>query len=561
MKRQPIGVDDFKHIVDNDLFFVDKTLFIKDIIDNGSQVILITRPRRFGKTLNMSLLRYFFEITDSDTSYLFKEYRIWAQGEEYKQEQGKYPVINITFKGIKTNSWETNFDLIKKNIKSEFQKHDYLLASDALSVSEKKDIETILMDEGGISDYIKSLEILSKFLYIHHGQKTIILLDEYDTFLNEAYIHEHWEKAIDFMKAFMNAGFKNNQYLYKGIMTGIFRVARESIFSDMNNLNVCSILSDHFRDDFGFAQEEVEDVLKYYGIAEDIDKVAQWYNGYMFGKKNRSVIYNPWSIIMYANKGILEPYWINTSGNDIIKKLATEGTREIQLNMQKIIEGGTLENIKVDENIIYSQITISENSIWSFLLMSGYLTAIKVHLQEDGVYCALKAPNKEVFFFFRNMMESWLNETVKGGSTAEMLNSLIIGDIDTFNEIFSRTATNVLSYHDVGEDKAESFYHAFVLGMLVHLDKEYEIRSNRESGYGRYDVMIIPKDKSKKGVVIEFKKASELKGESLDEALSSALRQIDDRKYDAELRATGISHVVKLGIAFKGKLVKMGASN
>ncbi len=557
MKRQPIGVDDFKHIVDNNLFFVDKTLFVRDIIENGSQVILITRPRRFGKTLNMSLLRYFFEKTDSDTSYLFKEYKIWAQGDEYRKEQGKYPVINITFKGIKTDNWETNFDLIKKNIKSEFQKHDYLLNSNSLSISEKKDIEKILMDEGSMGDYIKSLEVLARLLYLHHGQKSIILLDEYDTFLNEAYIHEHWEKAIDFMKAFMNAGFKNNQFLHKGIMTGIFRVARESIFSDMNNLNVCSILSDHFREDFGFTQEEVEGVLKYYNIEENIDNVAQWYDGYVFGKKDRSVIYNPWSIIMYANKGILEPYWINTSGNDIIRKLATEGTREIQLSIQKIIEGGVLDNIKINENIIYSQITISENSIWSFMLMSGYLTPVKVEIREDGVYCILKAPNKEVYYFFRNMLESWLNETVKGGSTAEMLKALLSGDIDTFNEIFSRTAINVLSYHDVGEDKAESFYHAFVLGMLVHLDREYEIRSNRESGYGRYDVMIIPKDKSKKGIIMEFKKASQLKGESIDEALGSALRQIEERKYDMELMEMGISEVIKLGIAFKGKMVKM----
>lgn len=557
MKRQPIGVDDFKHIIDNNLFFVDKTLFIKEIIDDSSQVVLITRPRRFGKTLNMSLLRYYFEISDEDTSYMFTQYKIWNQGEFYRNEQGKYPVINITFKGVKTNNWETNFDLITLNIKSEFQRHLYLLDSDKLDSSHKRDIEKILMDEARVSDYIKSLELLSKVLYLHHKQKVIILLDEYDTLLNEAYIHGHWQDAINFMQAFMNEGFKNNQYLYKGILTGIFRVAKESIFSDMNNLNVNTILSDSYREAFGFTQEEVEEVLKYYNIEENMDTVAQWYNGYNFGKSVKSVIYNPWSIIMYASKNHLEPYWVNTSGNAIIKKLATEGTREVQLSIQNIIEGGTVDLVKIDENIIYSQITNSENNIWSFMLMSGYLKPVKTELMEDGIYCTLKAPNKEVYYFYRNMMESWLNETVKGGSVTEMLKALLSGDIRTFYKIFATTVERSVSYHDVGDDKSESFYHAFVLGLLVNLDTEYDIRSNRESGYGRYDVMIIPKDKNKKGIIMEFKKVDRFENETVETALKAALKQIEDKKYETELIALGIKDIVKVGIVFNGKEVRI----
>ncbi|MDQ2087986.1 AAA family ATPase [Herbivorax sp. ANBcel31] len=556
MKRQPVGVDDFKKIIKEDLYFVDKTLFIKEIIDDGSEIILISRPRRFGKTLNMSLLKYYFEKSEKDNSYMFKSYKIWAQGEEYTKEQGKYPVITLTFKNVKTSSWDINLGLIKKAIQGEFNRHLYLEKSKEITESEKKEFKKICFAEGSVEDYINSLELLSKMLYKHHKQKPYVLLDEYDTILNEAYIHGHWQESIEFMKAFMSAGFKNNPNLYKGVLTGIFRVARGSIFSDMNNLNVCTIFSDNYSEYFGFTQGEVEEILNYYGIEEG-DKVREWYNGYLFGKKKQTVIYNPWSIVMYIHKGILEPYWINTSGNAIIKELVTTGDRNIQFNIQNIIEGGTVDDVKIDENIVYSEIKKSDKSIWSFMLMSGYLKPVKLYLREEGVYCDLKAPNKEVYYFFRNILENWFDETIKGGSVNEMLKALLSGDIYTFHEIFARTVRNVLSYNDVGEDRAESFYHAFVLGMLVYIDKEYNIKSNRESGYGRYDVMIIPKDKSKKGIIIEFKKASDLRGETIDKALEAALKQIEDKKYDEELKGIGINDIVKIGIAFKGKEVKV----
>jgi len=557
MKRQPIGVDDFKDLVDNDLYFVDKTLFIKEIIDDSSKVILIARPRRFGKTLNMSLLKYYFEITKEDISYLYKNYKIWQQGEKYLKEYNKYPVINLTFKGVKTNSWDTNLDLIKINIKNEFQRHSYLLDSDKLTLEQKSDIRQLASGNGTAGAYIKSMELLSKALYIYHGEKPIILLDEYDTLLNESYIHGYWEDAINFMKPFMNESFKNNIYLHKAIITGIFRVAKESIFSDMNNLKVYTILSDKYSEYFGFTQSEVETLLNYCNIEESISTVAEWYNGYIFGKKEQYVIYNPWSIIMYVTDKNLEPFWVNTSGNEIIKKLATEGEKSIQLKIQDIIQGGTIERIRIEENIIYNEITKSENSIWSFMLMSGYLKSIKTELEEDGVYCTLKAPNKEVYYFFKNMLRSWFTETIKDSSPDEILTALLTGDIRTFYKLFANTVERTLSYFDVGNDKSESFYHAFVLGMLVHIEKDYEVRSNRESGYGRYDVMIIPKDKNKKGIIIEFKKVDKYENETINTALEAALKQIEEKKYETELKALGIDDIIKLGIAFKGKEVKM----
>lgn len=557
MKRQPIGVDDFKDLIDNDLYFVDKTLFIKEIINDSSKVILITRPRRFGKTLNMSLLKYYFEKTKEDRSYLFKNYKIWQQGEKYLKEYNKYPVINLTFKGVKTNSWDTNLEIIKIIIKNEFQRHSYLLDSDKLTLEQRNDLRQMASGNGTTGSYIKSMEILSKALYLHHAEKPIILLDEYDTLLNEAYIHGYWKDAINFMKPFMNESFKNNIYLHKAIITGIFRVAKESIFSDMNNLNVYTILSDEYTQYFGFTQEEVEQVLDYCKIEENIANVAEWYNGYIFGKKNQCVIYNPWSIMMYAKKRYLEPYWVNTSGNEIIKKLATEGEKSIQLKIQDIIQGGTIERVRIEENIIYNEITKSENSIWSFMLMSGYLKSVKTELEEDGIYCTLKAPNKEVYYFFRNMLRSWFTETIKDSSPDEILKALLSGDIRTFYKLFANTVERTVSYFDVGYDKSESFYHAFVLGMLVHIEKDYEVRSNRESGYGRYDVLIIPKDKSRKGIIIEFEKVDKYENETINTALEAALKQIEEKKYETELTAMGIDDIIKLGIAFKGKEVKM----
>jgi len=573
MQREPVGVDDYKEFVDNDLYFVDKTLFIKDIIDDSSKVVLITRPRRFGKTLNMSLLKYYFEKNDQDNSYLFKEYNIWKSGKKYREEFSKYPVINITLKNAKYDTWEDNYENLKIIISSEFIKHSYLLKSEVLEMSDRTRFIKICDGEASKSEFGNSLELLSKALSAYYKQKVIILIDEYDTLLNEAYIHNFYDKAIGFVKAFLNAGLKSNVHLHKGVMMGIFRVAKESIFSDLNNLNVNTILSNDYKEYFGFTQDEVIEVLKYFNLVENIEKVTRWYNGYIFGETEYSLIYNPWSIIMFINKKVIEPYWINTSGNEIVKKLILAGDKNIKENIKKIIKNEELEDVQIDETIVYSMIETSEKSLWSFLLFAGYLKAVKTSaMEEKGTVCTLKASNKEVLYLFRTIIQDWMAQTISGGNVKQLLDALLTGDVETFYELLYRTVFQIASYNDVGVNNSENFYHAFVLGLLVQLEDDYEVTSNRaghsaslhcspcnlESGIGRYGVMLIPKDIKKNGVIIEFKSAKLSKNESIDTMLNQALKQIGDNKYDTELKKRGIENIIRWGIAFKGKEVKVG---
>ncbi|MBC7958307.1 MAG: AAA family ATPase [Vallitaleaceae bacterium] len=342
MKRQPIGVDDFKTIIDLNLCFTDKTLFIKDIIDDGSGVILIARPRRFGKTLNMSLLRYYFGKSDVDHCYLFKNFKIWQQGDHYLNEFGRYPVISLTLKDLKANHWALNYEKLCLTLSSLYCDYPYLLKSDVLQGSDKEMFQSIFDGKATRPMYEKALSLLCKTLSLYHGEKVVILLDEYDALLNESYIHGFFEDAIAFMRPFLSETFKNNIYLRKGVLTGIFRVAMESIFSDMNNLKVSTLLSDDYREYFGFTEDEVRQMLLESEISEKIENVASWYNGYIFGETKPITIYNPWSIIMYLDNKTLKPYWINTSGNAIIRKLAIESNPHVQLSIQTLIEGGGL---------------------------------------------------------------------------------------------------------------------------------------------------------------------------------------------------------------------------
>jgi hypothetical protein len=534
-------------------------MLIKEIIDDASEVVLITRPRRFGKTLNMSLLKYYFEKTDTDKSYLFNSFNIWNQGEKYKNEFSKYPVINLTLKNAKYNNWKDNYENLTIIISNEFQNHKYLLNSDKLDDFEKEKYNLIRTLKASKSLYGSSLEFLSFVLSKHYGKKVVILLDEYDTLLNESYIHGFYDEAIDFIKSFLNAGFKNNNYLHKGIITGIFRVAKESIFSDMNNLNVCTMLDNDYREYFGFTKDEVKNTLNYFKLDKFTDKVTEWYNGYIFGKTKFSLIYNPWSMIMFLKKKNLEPYWINTSGNAIVKRLILQGDKEVKEDIKKIIQNKSLKNISVDENIVYSTIESSKKSIWSFLLFSGYLKAVKTEIIEGkGTICTLKATNMEVLYLFRTIIEDWMAETISGGHVEMLLNALLTGDSDTLHELLYRTIFEIASYNDVGINNSENFYHAFVLGLLVQLEDEYEVLSNRESGIGRYDVMLIPKNINNNGIIIEFKSVRLSKNESLDELLDQALKQIVDKKYDTELKRKGVKNIIKWAIAFKGKEVKVG---
>ena len=557
MKKLPIGLDDFKAILDNKYRFVDKSLFIRDIIDEPVQVLLIARPRRFGKTLNLSMLRYFFEKSPVDRAALFHDLAIWQQGERYTSEQGKYPIITLTFKSTKMQKWSDNYQLLSSAISNEFRRHRYLMDDKHLSAQDARIYLSYLDGNASESAYGGSMAFLSKLLSEHYGENTIILLDEYDTLLNEAWIHGFYDEAIAFLRVFMNETFKNNLFLKKGIITGIFRVAKESIFSDMNNLKVSTLLSENYKEYFGFTEKEVLGLLEEFGMQDRAHDVASWYNGYRFGMDKPVVIYNPWSIVMFFNEKFLKPYWVNTSGNAIIRKLATEGKRTVQLSIQDLLEGKSIPNVQIDENIIYSEIMKSDTAIWSFMLMSGYLKPETAELRNGNIFCTLVPPNQEIYHFFRNMMRTWFEEATQAGDGQEMLSGLVNGELPAFRNHFTNMVLRMVSFNDVGDDTSESFYHAFVLGMLVTLDGTHEVKSNRESGYGRYDVMIIPRDLSKKGVVIEFKKADRYGEESIESALDAAMVQIEEKRYVEELHARGVKDVVKLGIAFKGKKVLM----
>lgn len=558
MKRMPIGVDDFKAVHERDLYYIDKSMLIKDILDDGAEVNLIARPRRFGKTLNLSMLRYFFEKTEEDHAAFFQDLEIWQQGERYQKEQGKYPVITLTMKSLKMNTWSNNYSRLCALLATEIERHSYLYEG-TLSSNDNYVITRILNRTADEAEYGGSLELLSRLLHAYHGQKVIILVDEYDTLLNEAYIHGFYDEAVAFLRLLLGEAFKNNIHLRKGVMTGIFPVTEESVFSGLNNLKVSTIIQDDYSEFFGFTKHEVQKVLEDFSLISQMAEVTNWYNGYRFGSKHPVTIYNPWSIAQYVEQGDLISYWINTSDNQIVRQLVTEGSGEVQRLVAELLEQRPIGPIRLDDTIVYREIERSPEAVWSFLLLGGYLKPLQVERREDGeLYGLLDVPNRELYYFYRKMLRTWLSDTTEGQED-QLLEALTSGDISAFQARFRDIVMKTFSYYDVGEDKAESFYHAFVLGMMVHLGESYEVRSNRESGYGRYDVMIIPRDTSRgqKGIIIEFKKADRFEEESLEEAVVSALRQIETKQYEAELRAIGIKDVIKLGIAFKGKQVKV----
>jgi len=553
-KRIPIGVSDFKEIIERDYYYIDKSLFIREIVEDGSKVVLIPRPRRFGKTLNMSMLRYFFEKTPKDNSNLFKDLKIWEH-EDIKGLQGKYPVIYLTLKDIKHNTWEDCFGAFKCLITYEFGRHRNLLESEALSDNEKKAYEDILWNRAGKSQYETAIKSLSEYLFRFHGEKVIILIDEYDTPIYSAWMEGYYKELITFIRSLLGGGLKDNPYVEKAILTGIMRIAKESIFSGLNNLKVSTIIRESYSDKFGFTEEETEMLLKTAGIESEINDVREWYNGYVFGS---TVIYNPWSIINHMDswKEGLRPHWVNTGGIDLIRDILTHSEAKVKQELEVLIKGGDLEK-QVREDTVLPEIEKSPETIWSFLLFSGYLKSVETRMVDEIMFCRLKIPNREVRYVYTEIISYWANMGVDSQNYRLMLNSLTNGDIETFDDIFSVIVEKSLSYFDVGGNEPEKFYHAFVLGMMLSLSGEYEIRSNRESGFGRYDILMIPADKKKKGVIIEFKKVNEKRGETLETACEAALRQIGGKNYIRELEALGVADFIELGIAFKGKETKV----
>jgi hypothetical protein len=557
-KGLPIGIDDFKKLRDKGCYFVDKSLFIKEIIDDVSEVKLITRPRRFGKTLNLSMLRYFFEDREEDNSGIFRDLQIWQQDKAYRDEQGKYPVVNLTFKDVKFADFELCYQKMIMQIANEYKRHDYLLESDEIRDIDKKIYTSIMSEEANYVRYTSSLEFLTKLLAEYHEQNVIVLIDEYDTPINAGYLNDYYEDIIDFMRAFLAGGLKGNRYLKTAVITGIYRVAKESIFSGFNNIKVCSLIDNQYVEQFGFLEEEVKELLNYYDQEESIDEIRDWYNGYIFG--DDTIIYNSWSILNYIENKKLKSYWVNTSSNNIIRQMLGRTAKGFKEKLQLLLTGEEIEDVRINTDTNFRDIqdksVINESVLWNLLLVSGYLKPVDMYLDEGRTKCNLKIPNKEIKLLYEDIIMDWFEEgEVDTEQIKEMLEDLVRGDIDSFEEKFSYLVRKTFSYFDVGYNAAENFYHAFILGLLVNLQKKYRIKSNSESGDGRPDVLIIPEDKSKRGVVIEFKVAKSNEEEVMTKTAEEALAQIEKTNYEDELIFSGIDDVLKVAVVLCGKKV------
>jgi predicted AAA-ATPase/PD-(D/E)XK nuclease superfamily protein len=552
MKKQlPIGLSDFKKLRERGYAYVDKTLLVKELLESGVEVALILRPRRFGKTLNLSMLKYFFEKSNEETNKLFEGLKIWEL-EKYRALQGQFPVIFISFKDIKaTTSWEGVFSAFKLLIADTFRQFEYLLEGSVLSSSEKEEFNDIVHKRGDQALFEKSLHSLTRWLHRYHNKRVVLLIDEYDSPAHGAYIGGFHELFIAFLRSWLSAGLKDNTALEKGVITGILRIAKESIFSGLNNITVFTTMSDKFQDKFGLLEEEVKTLLKEYDFPNEWDLVKQWYNGYHFG--NQAGIYNPWSIINYIfHNGAFAPYWVNTSDNILIKQLITQGAADLKADIEELLRAGTIEKT-IEDGIVFADLKKNPKICWSLLLFSGYLSTIPSPI--PGTPAKLCIPNLEVKELYFSMILKWFEETMQQSEYNLLLSSLTSGDIDTFSQLFQQFMKTSMSTYDIAANEPEKVYHAFVLGMLIGLDKKYEVRSNRESGLGRYDVMLIPKNSKDLGIVMEFKKIGEFESSDLETAALSALKQIEEREYDQELKSRGVSRILHLGHAFERKSV------
>ena len=554
-----IGNQSFESIREKDNFYIDKTNFIREWWDNDDTVTLITRPRRFGKTLNMSMLECFFSNKYKDRGDLFEGLEIWND-EKYRKLQGTYPVIFLSIAEIKQNNYNDAVEKIKRIICEVCQQFDFLKNWDGLTEIEKKNISNISYNMSDVmaQDLIKNM---SNYLSRYYGKKVIILLDEYDTPMQEAYVNGYWEELVAFTRSLFNSTFKTNPYLERAIMTGITRVSKESIFSDLNNLKVITVTSDEYSKCFGFTEDEVFAALDEQGLSSEKGKVKLWYDGFTFGDEKD--VYNPWSIINFLDEKKYKTYWADSSSNGLVNELIRTGSAEIKKTMETLMAGGTVEK-NIDEQIVFEQLKTNKDAVWSLLLASGYLRVETFRTEgrlNKKIY-SLKLTNYEVEQMFGAMIERWF-----GGADVpynEFINAMLNGDIESMNEYMNRVTRGVISYFDTGktpsDEEPERFYHGLVLGLMVDQVDNYILNSNRESGYGRYDIMLEPIDKTNEkypGIVIEFKVINPRKESSLEETVAVALKQIEEKNYDAELIKRGVKeeNIHHYGFAFKGKEV------
>ncbi len=558
-----IGRQDFGKIRTRNNFYVDKTQFIKEWWEADDDVTLIARPRRFGKTLNMSMMEYFFSVKHSGKGKLFEGLSIWDEV-EYHGLQGTYPVISFSFANVKESNYTSARKKICQILTGLYSEHYFLLDSGILDEKEREFFEKISADMDDVEAAL-AVHQLSLFLSRYYGKNVIILLDEYDTPMQEAYVNGYWDEIVEFIRGFFNATFKTNPCLERAIMTGITRVSKESIFSDLNNLEIVTTTSEKYADVFGFTEEEVFEALEEFGLSDKRMNVKTWYDGFTFG--SISDIYNPWSIINYLDKKKIGAYWANSSSNSLVGKLIREGSKEVKKSFEGLLMGQNLVT-PVDEQIVYNQLNRDETAIWSLLLASGYLKVAAHEEYEEDVY-GVKEPeyelsltNLEVRMMFEKMIKGWFCES--GTDYNDFVKALLLGDIHSMNDYMNGVAQSVFSYFDTGKNPSESsperFYHGFVLGLMVELRGKYVLTSNRESGFGRYDVLLEPVNPTDDAIIMEFKVFHPKKENELSDTVEAALNQIEDRKYEAALIAKGIpkEKIRKYGFAFHGKEVLIG---
>lgn len=542
-KSLPIGVSDFK-LATTGYYYVDKTLMIRDFLDKKPMVSLFTRPRRFGKTLNMDMLRVFFEKTNEDTSVYFKDKQIWQCGDYYTKHQGQYPVIFLTFKDVKSMTWEETFQKIRRLISLEFIRHNELETSSVLTAYEKEQYHLLAGDTGDEVDCQMGLQLLSLLLHKHYGRECIIIIDEYDTPIQQGHTCNFYPEIVNFMRNFFSGGLKDNPHLAFGFLTGILRVAKESIFSGMNNLKTYSILDDGYSSYFGFTEKEVKDMLRYYGKDDKYNELSEWYDGYRFGNTE---IFNPWSVINYISDNCFpKAFWQSTGSNDIIGEIVKTATPEITEDLYKLLCGEKIATY-IDTGVIYPEVQNNPYSIYSFLLVAGYLKVANIYPQSDGNFmCDVAIPNKEITFVYEKEV---LNRTNQNSLAISISQAVFSKDTQKLQTLLEDFMVKSISSIDGAN---ESFYHGMMLGLCAILGNRYKIRSNRESGLGRFDIQLMPLTKGMPGFIFEFKHT---KNEHIDLSTlaNSALQQIEAKKYDTELRDNGVNSIIRIGIAFRGK--------
>lgn len=549
-KKLPIGISDYKLLVSEDYYYVDKTDFIRQIVEEGSLITLLPRPRRFGKTLNLSTLRYFFEKTEGNVYRPLFNGKSIEQWKDFDKYQGKYPVILITLKDCKADTFEEMLPLLAQELQAEFIRHDYL--REHIRQADYLDQFVRLQNRKATPDeIIGSLKLLSELLTAYWGISPLVLLDEYDTPIHVAFDKGYYDRMIGFMRNFMSKVFKDNTDIFRGVITGILRVSKESIFSGLNNIDVDTILEQPMCTSFGFTQEETDRMLEDYSMSNLKDEVKQWYDGYLFGEQT---IYNPWSVLSFINKdGVLAPYWVNTGSDVLLRHLLADGPSQIRKGVESLIQGEPIRSV-INDKLAFPDLLAEASNIWSFMLFSGYLKASEPAKNSDDLTeYTLQVPNREVRTVFFTIIRSWINNgPVKNDRLELMLQALRAGDVEYFEELLNDFIINTFSYYDTNGREPEKVYQAFLLGLLAGMS-DYDVTSNRESGFGRYDILLRPKDGKGQAVIMELKRLRPK--ETVEKALSSALQQIEDKQYDTILRKDDFTDILKMAITFDGKQV------